>query len=74
MAPAAYVALMGGEAVGPMKSQCSNVWECQEREVGVGGLVSKGKGDGMGVFGGEVRKRLIVEMYKISNKKRVYKI
>jgi hypothetical protein len=32
---------MGGEALGPMKTQCPNVGEYQDREVGVGRLVSR---------------------------------
>jgi hypothetical protein len=35
---------MRGEALGPVKDQCPRVGECQDREVGVGGLV---KGWGM---------------------------
>ena len=41
---------MGGEALGPVKAQCPSVGECQDREVGMGGLVSRGKGDGIGGF------------------------
>ena len=49
---------MGGEALGPGKAQCPSVGECQGREVGVGGWVekphrSRGRGDGMGISGGE---------------------
>jgi hypothetical protein len=39
---------MGGEALGPMKSLCSSVGECQGKEAGVGGLVSRGRGLGGG--------------------------
>ena len=39
---------MGGEALGPVKALCPNVRECQGQEVGVGGLVSKGTGEGIG--------------------------
>jgi hypothetical protein len=35
---------MGGEALGPEKAGCPRVKECQDREAGVGGLVSKGQG------------------------------
>jgi hypothetical protein len=36
---------MGGEALGPVKkSRCLNVGEFQDKEEGVGGLVSRGKG------------------------------
>ena len=41
---------MGGEALGPEKAQCPSVGECQDRKVGVGGLVSKLRVDGMGMF------------------------
>jgi hypothetical protein len=37
---------MGGEAVGPMKALCPSVGECQGPEVGVGGLLSWGRGGG----------------------------
>jgi hypothetical protein len=33
-----------GEALGPMKAQCPNSGECQDREAAVGGLVSRGWG------------------------------
>jgi hypothetical protein len=41
---------MGGEALGPEKAQCPSVGECQDREAGVGGLVSRGKGKWDGSF------------------------
>ena len=41
---------MGGEALGPVKAQCPSVGECQGREAGVGELVSRGSGEGIGVF------------------------
>ena len=41
---------MGGEALGPEKAQFPRVGECQDREVGVGGLVTKGWGNGIGGF------------------------
>ena len=41
---------MGGEALGPEKAQCPSVGECKDREAGVGGLVSKGRGDRIGGF------------------------
>ena len=47
---------MGSEALGPMKARCPNVGECQDREVGMGVLVSRGRGDRIGGFGGETRK------------------
>jgi hypothetical protein len=37
-----YRTSMGGEALGPMKAQCPSVEECQDSEVGVGRLVSRG--------------------------------
>ena len=43
---------MGGEALGPVKAQCSSVGECQDSEVGVGVLVTRGKGNGVGVLVG----------------------
>jgi hypothetical protein len=55
MAPVAYVAEdglvghqweMGEEALGPVKARCPSVWECQDREAGLCGLVSRGKGLG----------------------------
>jgi hypothetical protein len=39
-----------GEALGPVKDQCLSVGECQDREAGVGGLVSREKGDDMRGF------------------------
>jgi hypothetical protein len=48
---------MRGEALGLAKAQCSSVGDCQDREAGVGGLVSRGRADEIGgVFGGEMRK------------------
>jgi hypothetical protein len=41
---------MGGEALGPVKALCPSVGECQGQEVGVGGLVSRGKREGVGDF------------------------
>jgi hypothetical protein len=41
---------MGGEALGPVKAQCPSIGECQNREAGMGGLVSRGKGKGEGGF------------------------
>ena len=36
---------MGGEALGPVKTLCPSVGECQGQEAGVGGLVSRGRGE-----------------------------
>ena len=47
---------MGGEALGPEKVLCPSIGECQDQEAGVGGLVSSGTGEGIGGFGGEIRK------------------
>ena len=41
---------MGGEALGPVKALCPSIGECQCHEVGVGGLVSRGRGEGIGGF------------------------
>ena len=41
---------MGGEALGPVKVLCPSIGECQVQEVG---LVSRGRGEEIGVFGGE---------------------
>ena len=41
---------MGGKALGPVKARFPGVGECQDREAGVGGLVSRGTGDGIGGF------------------------
>ena len=41
---------MRGESLGPVKDRCLSVGECQDREEGVGGLVSRGRADGIGGF------------------------
>jgi hypothetical protein len=41
---------MGGEALGHVKALCPSIGECQDQEAGVGGLVSRGKGDEIGGF------------------------
>ena len=38
---------MGGEALGPVKALCPSVGECLGQEVRVGGLVSRGSGEGI---------------------------
>jgi hypothetical protein len=48
---------MEGEALGPVKAQCPSVEECQDRESGVGVLVSMGRGGRIGSFGGETQER-----------------
>ena len=41
---------MAGEALGLVKIICPSIGECQGQEVGVGGLGSRGKGEGRGNF------------------------
>ena len=43
---------MGEEALGPVKDLCPSVRKCQGQEVGVGGLVSRVREEGIrgGVF------------------------
>ena len=41
---------MGGEALGPVKARCPSIGECQGQEAGVGGLVSRRRGDEIGDF------------------------
>ena len=50
---------MGREALGPGKALCPSVGECLSQEVRVGGLVSRGRGEGIraGGFQREIRKR-----------------
>jgi hypothetical protein len=48
---------MRGDALGFVKARCPSVGECQGREVEVGGLVRRGRRDGIGVLEGETRKR-----------------
>jgi hypothetical protein len=49
---------MGGEALGPVKVLCLNVGNYQGQEARMGGLLSRGRGEGMGErdFRGETRK------------------
>ena len=42
---------MRGEALGLVKARCPSIGECQDREAGVGGLMSRRRGDGIGGFG-----------------------
>jgi hypothetical protein len=56
---------MGGEAFGPVKVLCPSIGECQGQEAGVGGLVSRGRGEGggdRGFSGGKLGKRITFEM------------
>ena len=39
---------MGGEALDPVKALCPSVRECQDQEVGVDGLGSRGSREGIG--------------------------
>jgi hypothetical protein len=39
---------MGGEALGPVNVICPSIGECQDQEAGVVGLVSRGRGEGIG--------------------------
>jgi hypothetical protein len=53
---------MRGEALGHLKARCPSIRECQTREEGVSGwgrtlIEAGGVRDGMGVFGGECRKK-----------------
>jgi hypothetical protein len=41
---------MGGEALGPVKVQYPSRGECHGQEAGVGGLVNRGEGKGLGDF------------------------
>ena len=42
---------MGGEALGLVKVLCPSIGECQGQEAGVGRLVSRGRGKGIGEGG-----------------------
>jgi hypothetical protein len=53
---------MGGEAHGPVKVLCPSIGECQGQEEGVGGLVSRGRGEGGGFLEGKLGKGIIFEM------------
>jgi hypothetical protein len=47
---------MRGDALGPVKALCPSLGECQDRKIGEGGLVIRGRGGGRMVFRGEMRK------------------
>jgi hypothetical protein len=54
---------MRGDAFGPVNIRCPSGGECQDREVGVDGLVSRGMGDRIGDFqGGNPGKGMPFEM------------
>jgi hypothetical protein len=77
MAPTGYVAeddLVGHQwEERPLvlwKAQCPSVGEYQDRDVGVGGLVNRGRGDGVRGFQRETRRGgNIQNVNKVSNKK-----
>jgi hypothetical protein len=59
MALVAYLAkdgLVGGEVLDPVMVLCPSIGDCQGQEEGVGGLVSRGRGKGLGSFRGKSRK------------------
>ena len=41
---------MGGKALGPVKAGCPSVGECQDREMGMGVLVSRSWRNGVADF------------------------
>jgi hypothetical protein len=47
---------MGGEAFDPVKVLCPSIGECQGQEVGVGGLMNRRRGEGIGVLEGKLGK------------------
>ena len=56
---------MRGEALGPVKVLCPHIRECQGQEVGVGGLVSRERGEGRrdrGFWRGELGRGMTFEM------------
>jgi hypothetical protein len=54
---------MGGEALGSMKVLCPSIGACQGQEVGVGGLVTRGRGGGdRGFLEGKPDKGITFEM------------
>jgi hypothetical protein len=61
MALAVYVAEDG--LLGPLKVICPSVGNCQGQEEGVSGLVSKGRGEGIGDFSErKLEKKITFEM------------
>jgi hypothetical protein len=53
---------MGVEVLGPVKAPCPTVGECQDREVGVGVLVSRGGVWDRGFLEGKPGKGITFEM------------
>jgi hypothetical protein len=47
---------MGVEALGPVKALCPSIGKCQGQEAEVDGLVSRGRGEGIGGFRGKTKK------------------
>jgi hypothetical protein len=54
---------MGGGVLGPVKVLCPSIGDCQGQEEGVGGLVSRGRGEGEGSSEGKLGKEIAFEMY-----------
>jgi hypothetical protein len=53
---------MGREALGRLKILCPRTGECQGQQVGVGGLVDRERGKGMGCSEGKPGKKITFEM------------
>jgi hypothetical protein len=54
---------MLGEPLGSVKALCPSIGECQGQEVGMGGLVSRGREEGIrGDFGGRPGRGTTFEM------------
>jgi hypothetical protein len=54
---------MEGEALDPVKAQCPSVEQCQDRKMGVGGLVSRVRGErDRGFPEGKPGKKITFEM------------
>jgi hypothetical protein len=53
---------MGEEALGPVKVLCPSIVKCQGQETGVGGLVSRGKGEDRGFSEWTPGKGITLEM------------
>jgi hypothetical protein len=62
---------MRGKYISTEKARCPSIEECLDREVGVGGLVSREEGWERGFLEGKSRKGITfeVKIKKISNKK-----
>jgi hypothetical protein len=57
---------MRGEALGPVKALCTSIGECLVKEVGVGGLGTRGRGEGgedRGFSEGKLRTGITFDMY-----------